>query len=153
MGHVAPTVRVVPQSYEKGETDEEVLVGILLTLLGAEGLKIYDTFAWATADDAKKIKPVLDKFTLHFKPRSSEVYERFMFLRSHQLEGESCESWLLELRSLIKNCNYQGAAESILRDQLVLGVADSSTREKLLYEQDLQLAKAIEIIRLYETSK
>jgi hypothetical protein len=71
----------------KDETDEEVLVGVLLTLLGVEGLKIYDTFVFATATDAVKIKPVLEKFTAHFEPRRSECYERFKFLRRHQGHG------------------------------------------------------------------
>jgi hypothetical protein len=34
--------------------------------LGAEGLRIFDTFVFATAGDEKKIKPVLDKFGLSF---------------------------------------------------------------------------------------
>lgn len=55
----------------KEEADEEVLVGVLITLLGAEGLKVYDTFVFATAGDANKIQPVLDKFTAHFEPRRS----------------------------------------------------------------------------------
>ena len=41
--------------------DEEVLVGVLLTLLGTERLKIYDTFTFNTGGDDKKIKPVLQK--------------------------------------------------------------------------------------------
>ena len=45
----------------KDEKDEEVLVGVLLTLLGTERLKIYDTFTFNTGGDDKKIKPVLQK--------------------------------------------------------------------------------------------
>jgi hypothetical protein len=57
------------------------------------------------------------------------------------------------LRRLMKNCNYRGQAESMLRDQLVLGVADASTREKLLFEKDLSLVKALDILRACEASK
>lgn len=38
----------------KAEKDEEVLVGVLITLLGVKGLKIFDTFVFATAGDEKK---------------------------------------------------------------------------------------------------
>lgn len=113
-------------------------MGVLITLLGAEGLKIYDTFVFATVGDEKKIKPVLDKFTQHFEPRRSECYERFKFLRRYQRQDELVETWLLDLRGLIKNCNYGNQVDSILRDQLVLGVADQGTRERLLYESDLR---------------
>ena len=75
---------------------------------------------------------MLDKFQDHFEPR--RVFERFKFLRRHQLPGESLDTWLIDLRSLVKSCGYTADAgvESVLRDQLVLGVADPLVREKLL---------------------
>jgi hypothetical protein len=138
------------------DVDEEKQVGMLITLLGSEGLKIYDTFTFpqAQAADARKIKPVLDKFQAHFEPRRSEVFERFKFLKRHQLTGETLDTWFIELKSLIQSCGYPAnAVESVLRDQLVLGVADPLVREKLLYENDLKLAKACNIIRACEASK
>ena len=119
----------------KDETDEEVIVGVLITLLGVEGLKIFHTFVFATAGDAKKIKPVLDKFGTHFEPLKSEVFERFKFLRRHQQPGESFASWIVCLRGMVKGCNYGASVELVLRDQVVLGVADSQTREKLLLKK------------------
>jgi hypothetical protein len=114
----------------KDEKDEEILVGVLITLLGAEALKIFDTFVFATADDDKKIKPVLDNFGDHFEPLKSEVFERFKFLRRHQLPGESFDSWIVCLRGMAKGCNYGTSVESVLRDQVVLGVADSQIAGK-----------------------
>lgn len=98
--------------------DEEQMVGVLLTLLGSEGLKIYDTFVFAPPADARKVVPVLDRFTAYFEPRRSEVFERFKFLRRHQMPGESVESWLIELRSLVKSCDYGAGVDSVLCDQL-----------------------------------
>ena len=126
---------------------------VLITLLGSEGLKVYDTCVYATPGDDKKIKPVLDKFSAHFKPRRSECFERFKFLKRHQCSDESFDSWLVELRSLVKNCNYGTQVGSILRDQLVIGVSNSNTREKLLYEKDLDLNKAVEIRRACEATR
>jgi hypothetical protein len=133
--------------------DEEQMVGVLITLLGSEGLKIYDTFVFTDAADARKIEPVLDKFTAYFEPRRSEVFERFKFLRRHQLPGETFDAWLIDLRGLVKTCGYGTGVDSVLRDQIVLGVADPLVREKLLYEKDLQLATACEIVRACESSK
>ncbi|XP_045023566.1 uncharacterized protein K02A2.6-like [Daphnia magna] len=137
----------------KAETDEEVLVGVLITLLGVEGFKIFDTFVFATAGDDKKIKPVLDKFDSHFEPLKSEVFERFKFLRRHQQPGESFDSWIVCLRGMLKGCNYGTSVESVLRDQVVLGIADTQTREKLLFEKSLDLAKACDIVRACEASR
>ena len=133
--------------------DEEMVVGVLLTLLGTEGLKIYDTFVFVPDNHARQIIPVLDKFTAHFEPRRCEVYERFKFLRRHQRPDETLDAWLIELRNLVKTCNYGPNVDSFLRDVIVLGIADPLVREKLLYENDLQLAKACDIVRACEHSK
>jgi hypothetical protein len=50
----------------KAEKDEEVIVEVLLSLLGRDGVKIYETFSFADANDAKKTVPVLDHFTDYF---------------------------------------------------------------------------------------
>ncbi|XP_045030439.1 uncharacterized protein K02A2.6-like [Daphnia magna] len=118
-----------------------------------EGLKIFDKFVFATASDEKKIKPVLDKFDSHFEPLKSEVFERFKFLRRHQQPGESFDSWIVCLRGMVKGCNYGTSGESVLRDQVVLGIADTQTWEKLLFEKSLDLAKACDIVRACEASR
>ena len=137
----------------KDETDEEVLIGVLLSLLGREGVKIYETLP-LTAANAKKIAEVLKAFTTYFEPLKSEVFDRFLFHRRHQQPGESFDTWLMELRSMVTSCNYGTAAviESVLRDQIVLGVASEQVREKLLFETNLKLAEACDIVRACESA-
>ena len=52
-----------------GEKEEEVQVATLLTVIGEEAGDVFSTFTWATAADAKKIAPVLQKFGDYCKPR------------------------------------------------------------------------------------
>ena len=142
----------------KDEDDQEVKVGVVLTLLGKEGMRIYETFVFATAGDAKKLKPVLDAFDRFFQPLHSEVFERYRFKIRNQLAGEKFDNWMLDLRGLVKNTNYTSLTaatieESMLRDQIVLGIFDESVREKLLVEKDLTFAKACEIVRACEAAK
>ena len=131
------------QQRKKNKDDEDVQVGVLLTLLGHEGLRIYETFAWTTAADAFKIAPVLVKFDTYFQPQKSQTFERYKFLTRHQREGESCQSFLLELQFLVATCEYDTQRDSIRRDQIVIGVADMKTREMLLFDPQLSLNKAI----------
>lgn len=49
------------------------------------------------------------------------------------------DSWLIDLRGLVKTCGYGTSVDSVLRDQIVLGVADPLVLEKLLYEKNLFL--------------
>lgn len=53
----------------------------------------------------------------------------------------------------MKSCGYGNSVDSVLRDQVVLSVADPLVREKLLYENDLKLDKACDIVRACESSK
>ena len=66
-----PTWRKKFEWYLKGtkqdKESEELQIGILITLLGADGLSIYETFNFNDAATSKKIKPVLEKFDEHFQ--------------------------------------------------------------------------------------
>ncbi len=64
------------------------------------------------------------------------------FLCRHQLPGETFDSWLIDLRGRVKTCGYRTGVDLVLRDQIVLGVADPLVSEKLLYEKDLLLNTA-----------
>ena len=114
--------------------DEEQIVGTLITTLDSEGLKIYDTFVFTVPSDARKITPVLAKFTAHFETRRNQVFKCFKFLRRHQMPGETLDSWWINLRGLVKMSSYGTSVESVVRDKIVLGVADPLLHETLLYE-------------------
>lgn len=55
---------------------------------------------------------------------------------------------------MVKSCNYgyEAVVNSVLRDQIVLGVASEAVREKLLYEGALTLPAACAIVRACEAS-
>ena len=105
----------------KAEKDEEVIVGVLLSLLGRDGVKIYETFQFTDPGDAKKIAPVLDEFTDYFEPLKSEVFDRFCFHKRHQKPGELFDTWLVDLRSMVKSCNYGTSAviDSVLSGSFI----------------------------------
>lgn len=69
---------------KKSKENEDVQVGVLLTFLGHEGFRIYETFTWTTAGYENKIAPVLIKFDDHFQPRKNQTFERYKFLTRHQ---------------------------------------------------------------------
>jgi len=101
------------------------VVAILLTLLESEGVRIYNTFVFATAGDEKKDRTRPGQVHSPFRAQSS--YERLKFRKRYQAPGESSEKWMMDLRGLVKTCNYGTLATSILRDQLVIGVTGAGT--------------------------
>lgn len=53
----------------------------------------------------------------------------------------------------MKTCNYSGVVDSFLRDVIVLRIADPLVHDELLYEKDIQLKKACDIVRACKHSK
>jgi hypothetical protein len=76
----------------KDEKDEEFIVGVLLSLLGRECMKIYETLP-LTAPEAKKKGTVLNAFETYFQPLTSEVFDRFLFHHRHQQPGERFDTY------------------------------------------------------------
>ncbi|KAK4013936.1 hypothetical protein OUZ56_026484 [Daphnia magna] len=116
----------------KNKEDEDVQVGVLLTLLGLEGPRIYETFTWSAAAN-----DVLTLIPSHGKVR---------------LLNATSFSLVINGRSLIATCEYDAQRDSILRDQIVIGFADVKTHEILLFDPQLTLKTAIEIFRACESS-
>ena len=74
----------------------------------------------------------------------NETYERFLFNKMHQTEGESFESFLAAICSLMKTCNYhKDSQDSILRDRIVLGIREQETQKLLLYTRGQTNARSV----------
>ena len=69
-----------------------------------------------------------------------------------QQQGESFDSYLTALHSLIKTCDFGTLQDNLLRDRVVLGIRENGTRKKLLAERKLTLEKCISICRATETT-
>lgn len=132
---------------------ENVQVATLLTVIGEEARDVYSTFAWATAGDSGKIDPVLEQFRAYCEPHKNIPFERYKFNRRCQEAGESYEQYRTALRQLAANCEFGTITpDELLRDRLVFGIRDHKTRERLLREPALTLARADEICRAAEST-
>ena len=71
-----------------------------------------------------------------------------------QTEHETIEQYVVRLRQLAESCEFEGLCESLIRDRLVIGTRDSSSRDRLLSERPVPgLAKFIEALRDSELSR
>ena len=69
------------------------------------------------------------------------------FNKRDQEPNETIDAYVAVLRTLVKSCKYQALEDEMIRDRIVLGVRDNSTRKKLLQEKKLDLQKCIDICR------
>ena len=56
------------------------------------------------------------------------------------------EQYITALYSLVETCNYGTLKEEMLRDRLVVGIADAGLSERLQLDADLTIEKAKKIV-------
>ncbi|XP_069105158.1 uncharacterized protein [Argopecten irradians] len=105
--------------------------------------------AKACKDDVRNsisgFRVLLLESTEHFAPKPLVIAERFKFHSRKQQVGESVSDYVVSLKKLAKDCDFQDFLNQALRDRLVCGLMSEVIQKKLLAEKDLDLAKATEI--------
>ena len=103
--------------------------------------------------DSKKMELVLEKFQRYCEPRKNIPFERYRFNRRCQEPGKSYDQYRTALRQLVENCDFTGITpDELLHDQLVFDIRDAKTRERLLQEPALTLARTDEVCRAAEST-
>ena len=105
-----------------------------------------------TEKEKEDIDVVLKLLEDYCVGETNETYERYVFNKRDQQQGESFDTYLTSLRSLAKTCNFGELRDNLLRDRIVLGLLDNATRKKLLAEPKLTLDKCVNICRANETT-
>lgn len=134
------------------EKPEERQVNALVYTMGDNADDILQSFE-LSEDDKKVYKTVKGKFDSYFVKRRNVVYERAVFNRRKQEEGESIETFITALYSLAEHCEYGNLREEMIRDRIVVGVRDSTLSLKLQLKEKLTLDDAVTQAREAEMIK
>ena len=124
----------------------------LLYLLGDKGREIYRTLPIVTAEADRTVAMVIAAFDTFCLPKQNETLERYHFFTCCQ-KGENFEQYLTTLRTLATTCNFGDLKNSLIRDRIVCGIENPTTREKLLREEDLDLDKCIALCKAVECTE
>lgn len=124
-------------------------IALFRNVLGEDGNDAYDSFT-LTADERKVYVTVISAFDAFCKPKTNEVYERFVFYQRNQKEGEPFDTFLLDIRHLVKTCEFGELEESMLRDRIVMGVNHKKLQRTLLETAKLTYTQAVEKCRAHE---
>lgn len=127
---------------------DEQQCNTLLYIMGPAAEDILLTFK---DPDKLDYKSLIAKLTQYFTPRTNIIFERTAFHSRVQREAESIEDYLTDLHRLAETCDYDtkfpGLKEELIRDRLVAGLRDLHLKEKLQLEDNLTLAKAVQVCR------
>lgn len=131
---------------------EEVKVSTFLNAIGEDALEVYNTFR-LTAEQQRNYTTVVKSFEDFCRPKKNIVYERFVFYSRNQHPGEPFDVFLMEIKRLVRTCEFREGEEEMLRDRIVLGVEDKKLQERLLQESNLDYQTAINKCRSSEIAK
>ncbi len=129
--------------------NDERKISTLLYCLGDDADEVL-TSTSITDEERSSYDRVIQKLDEFFKVRRNKIYERARFNRRDQKKGESAEACITELYKLVESCEYRTMKNELLRDRLVVGIADKKLSEQLQIDADPTLEKAKKIIRQKE---
>ena len=138
---------------ESDGKEDKVKTSILLTCIGDQGRRIYDTFDFKSNENPFNYAVVLKKFDEYWRPRKNITITRHKFFTYRQNEGQLFNDFLTNLKKLADECEFQHLRDSLIKDLIVCGVFDESLRERMLRDNDLDLEKATKLAYASEQTK
>ncbi|XP_068681210.1 uncharacterized protein [Montipora foliosa] len=135
------------------EKESAIRVATLLTVIGNDAYDVFNMITWDAEGDDKRIDKVLQKFEEHCEPKKNVTYERYQFFSRAQKSGETIDEYVTELRKLSETCEFGTLRNSLIKDRIVLGVNNCTTRERLLGVHVLTLEKAVDVVRSAEMTE
>ena len=131
---------------------QEKRAAVSLTCIGNDAYDVYRALQFDSADARKQIDTVIAAFDKFCVGAVNEAYERYVFNRCVQENGERFDVFVGEIRRLARSFNLSAVGDSLIRDRIVFGIREDSTRHKLLQVRDLTLVKAIDICKASEAA-
>ena len=113
----------------------------LLYCLGEEAESVL-TLTNATVEDRANYNQVIGKLDVFFNVCRNVIFKRARFNCRNQLQGETAEEYIMALYKLAMNCDYGALESEMIHDQLVVGIRDTSSSERLQMDAELMLEKA-----------
>lgn len=117
-------------------------IALLLTVAGPQAIEVFNTFEFEQADDNQRYDKVIEKFDAHCSPQKNTVYERYVFRSRVQQPEETFDTFVTDLKLKAQSCEFGHLKDSMIRDQIVYGIHDKRTRERLLREAKLTMEEA-----------
>ena len=134
----------------KVATAEQHLV--FLTLIGSQLFTLVSDLVSPKDPETCTLDEIISKLEKHYKPHSSEIYERFLFHSRKQNSDESVSEFVAALKKQSAKCNFGEFLQSSLRDQFVLGISNQEAQRHLFTLDDLDFDAAVKIATAKESA-
>ncbi|XP_050440056.1 uncharacterized protein LOC126845447 [Adelges cooleyi] len=135
------------ETYKKSK---EIQVARLLNIMGAEARKIY--FQIKDSIEEQTVSAILDALKSRCIPKRNLVMSQFKFFQRKQVTAEPFDKFYTDLKELVKNCEFKDAENQLMCTQIVLGIQNKETQQKLL-ENNMDLEKTVQFCQSIELSE
>ena len=137
---------------ELKDKSDLICAAALKSIMGKECREILSRLE-ITEEDMKDAEKILDTLGAHFCPKKNILYERFLFHGAEQQSNETIDQFMIRLKQLSEACCFKTLNDEMLRDRLVLGCKDKSAKARLFREEDCDLKKSLDSLRISETTQ
>jgi len=116
-----------------------VQIATIQSILGTKARRVLKTLPNVPANIKERtVAGILTALETYCVPRKNTTYERYVFRMTTQ-EDRTIDVFVTDLRRRAEHCDFGALKDSLIRDQIVVGISDPKLRERLLRETDLSL--------------
>jgi len=133
----------------KYKKSQQKQVATFMTTIGEDAMTIYESFC-IEDEELVDLKYIESKFNNYFIKKTNIIYERFLFNKLYQENGEEFNEYLIKVQNQANKCSYGPLKEDLIRDRLVCGTVNNEVRQKLFDDDNLTLDKTIKLCRSTE---
>ncbi|XP_055716587.1 uncharacterized protein LOC129810266 isoform X2 [Phlebotomus papatasi] len=118
--------------------DKQRRVALTITLMGPVCYNVLESLSAPEKPEQKSYDQIMEMLQQHYKPTRNIHAERYKFNTRQQMEGETLQDYIVELKSLSRTCNFRTFLEEALTDRLISGIRNNRLRAKLLDQKELK---------------
>ncbi|XP_067940422.1 uncharacterized protein [Watersipora subatra] len=122
-------------------------------LMGTIGMRTVTLYSKCESAATDTVAQILDKIQGRIVGVRSETFDRYNSRK--QQPNESVDTYVAALRLMIDQCNYtaNNLKDSLIRNRIVMGISDETTRARLLQTPELTLRSCIDTCRTFEAAR
>lgn len=124
---------------------QEKKLSVFLTVIGAEAYEVLKNLVVPALPGEKTFDEVKVLLRNHYSPPISIIAERCRFNCRVQLEHESVEDFITEIKHLARKCDFGSFLKDAMRDRLVAGIRSEDIQRALFTEENLSFESACKI--------
>lgn len=119
------------QFFVANEVKNEKKVAVFLSIIDPTTYGVLKNLVQPDLPKEKRYKDLVKVLLGHYMPKPLVISERFKFNKRNQKEGESVNSYVVELKRQSTHCEFGAFLPEAIRDSLVCGLRSETTQKKL----------------------